>query len=384
MRGSSVSTGFVARLGWRKATPADMKQPARVRSDHGVPLSRLLARAAEVRATAQRVTSQEFRWQESHYDIDSRRGRELLFLIAHHEWVRATAEIVNVSRCDAVDTTISIDIDLDQITHEEYRGRTGRMWLPVIVLPPPAPEKNNKPMILPASRPEPDPFTTVTDAAGGLLPMLPQADVRHQISAAIAEIIVNIAVARWPGPEDERPTATRDQRLLLAAAIYRLLHPEPTMLPGTTGQAASPSQDGAGLSAGYGRAEPPRIEKAKEQLGKLLKSYGDLLLASGLPRSGGGHAEPSDGDGHPGTTQPGSAAADPEAPRFAPELVRRAVMVLEAVAQSVIVVVPVARESAPTVLTVRVPTRRLDPPPRTRRLFDPMTWWSCGPARILR
>ena len=71
-----------------------------------------------------------------------------------------------------------------------------------------------------------DPFATVADAAGNLLPMLHIADVRHQMGrGAMAEIIVNMAVARWPGSDQDWPTATRDQRLMLSAAIYPLAAP---------------------------------------------------------------------------------------------------------------------------------------------------------------
>ena len=69
----------------------------------------------------ERIAPEEFHWQESHYDHDSRCGRELLFLIANHEWVRATSEIIEIERSDAIDTTLKIDIDLDQITHEAFR-----------------------------------------------------------------------------------------------------------------------------------------------------------------------------------------------------------------------------------------------------------------------
>ena len=34
-----------------------------------------------------RVTLEEFYWQYSHYSTDSRRGRELLYLIANDEWI---------------------------------------------------------------------------------------------------------------------------------------------------------------------------------------------------------------------------------------------------------------------------------------------------------
>lgn len=144
--------------------------------------------ARQLQANVTAVTSEEFRWQESHYDRDSRYGRELLFLIANHDWVRATSEIINISRSDAIDTTIKIDIDLAQITHEAFRNKTGLLWLPIAVLPP-------QPAVGAQAesghyRLEPDPFATVTGAAGELLPLLPTADVRHQMSAAMAEIIV--------------------------------------------------------------------------------------------------------------------------------------------------------------------------------------------------
>src|SRR5690348_12432539 len=194
----------------------------------------ILESALRLRYTTQQITPEEFRWQESHYDRDSRCGRELLFLIANNEWIRATSEIIDVSRSDAVDTIIKVDIDLDRITHEAFRKRTARYWLPVILLPPeradekeesdqrapeqgplatvsdaagdsPSSERANGQEESERRTPEPDPFATVTDAAGNLLPMLPTADIRHQVSAAMAEIIVNMAVARWSGGDNQRP-----------------------------------------------------------------------------------------------------------------------------------------------------------------------------------
>jgi hypothetical protein len=310
--------------------------------DEGADDSEAVALALELLHTVGRVDQQEFYWQEAHYDHDSRHGRELLFLIANPEWVCATSEIVNISRSDAVDTAIKIDIDLDQITHEAFRTRTGRIWLPVTMLPPQG-ESTSQPR---RGQPnlEPDPFATVTDAAGNLLPMLPAADLRHQMSAAMAEIIVNLAVAHWPGPAQATPPATRDERLLLSAAIYR-------MLRASTGQDSTPSSRAAGLRAGRrskpvsvstvadGVHEPTtRIVKAKEQLVRLLFAYIRLL--------------------NPGPLTQSSNTA-PELSQFAPELARRAVSVLRALAESVVVVIPMDYDATPTVLTVRVPTRNL-------------------------
>src|SRR5215469_11703046 len=125
------------------------------------------------------VSAEEFSWQEAHYDHDSRQGRELLFLMANHEWVRATSEIVDITRSDAIETTIRVDVDLSQITHEAFRKRTGRLWLPVAILPP----LTILPLQTGQRRFEPDLFATVTDAAGNPMPMLPAADLWHQISA---------------------------------------------------------------------------------------------------------------------------------------------------------------------------------------------------------
>ncbi len=320
--------------------------------------------AADLREIVTRVGAEEFRWQESHYDRDSRRGRELLFLMANYEWVRATSEIIDISRSDSIDTVIKIDVDLDQITHEAFRNSAGRFWLPVAVLPPAAKwDARTEPY---PRRLEPDPFATVTDAAGTLMPMLPTADARHQMSAAMAEIIVNMAVARWPGRDQERPTATRDQRLLLSAAIYRLLR---------RGLARARSADGAEQEPGAGpdgkvvphattgiladgradrQASASRTEKARYELLALLDAYNRLLREA---------ANQADHDYKSG----------PGTPQFAPELARRAVKVLAALAESMVVVVPVNRDTTPTVITVRVPPRSLRSS-NEWKLTQPSTW----------
>jgi hypothetical protein len=293
------------------------------------------------------VSSDEFSWQEAHYEHDSRQGRELLFLMANHEWVRATSEIVDIKRSDAIETTIKIDIDLSLITHEAFRGRTGRLWLPVTVLPPQAAGAATEPIQAdqdadPASQPsradqrhlEPDPFATVTDAAGNLLPMLPAADLRHQISAAMAEIIVKMAVSHLDHPEKGPPVATRDQRLLLSAAIYR-------MLGHGSGESRRP--------AGSQLIQTTRITRARKPLLTLLGSYNSLL--------------------DPQIAEQGAEAN----PQFAPEIARRAVKVLQALTESLIVVVPVDSNSAPTVLTVRLPARNLTEDSRWA-LREPETW----------
>src|ERR1700735_3321021 len=91
------------------------------------------ATAGRLRRVVEAVSHEEFSWQEAHYDHDSRRGRELLFLMANDEWIRATSAAVVIARSDTVETTLRVDVDLGQITHETFRGRTGLIGLPISV-----------------------------------------------------------------------------------------------------------------------------------------------------------------------------------------------------------------------------------------------------------
>ena len=100
------------------------------------------------------------------------------------------------------------------------------IWLPVAVLPPYIRRDDpTAPAEADAGPREPDLFATVTDAAGKPVPMMPTAELQHQIAAAMAEIIAKMAVSYMPanGEPTAGPVATRDQRLLLSAAIYRVL-----------------------------------------------------------------------------------------------------------------------------------------------------------------
>ncbi len=274
--------------------------------------------ADKLRRMVETVSAEEFSWQEAHYDRDSRQGRELLFLMANHEWIRATSEIVGITRSDTVETTIKVDVDLSKITHEAFRDRTGRpIWLPVAVLPPPTEH----------SRTEPDLFATVTDATGKPVPMLPAPDLRHQTSAAMAEIIVKMAISHLPasaaGPS-QPPVDTRDERLLLSAAIYRLL------------------RDGSGDSGdtGAGHAmETPRITKARRALLGLL----DIYMRQLEIRFGAAAPTAETARGH----------------QFTPELARRAAKILQALTESIFIVVLADFVVAPSVLSIQVPNRKL-------------------------
>jgi hypothetical protein len=390
------------------SSQAAASTPASPSPDH------ILDAAQWLRTIARGITGDEFIRQDARYSRDSRYGRELLFLMAYNGWIRGTTENVNISRSDAVDTSITMELDLGQITHEAFHHQGGDIWLPLLVLPVQRPVPNpdsdsdsgrarsaavsgrrtpvsalfrraGRPRSaeeartimarpdrigLPAllellglhwrprrvHRPDPDPFTslTVTDAAGDLLPIVPQADVRHWIAAAMAEIIVNMAVARWvgkpgkPGKSGKRPTATRDQRLILSAAIYRLLRPEAWEVPpGSAGQAA-PSRYRPGRyrpdRSGPDQPRPGRLGHAQAELDALLGAYID------------------DYRREPGDQPPDRAATESsEEPdrSFGHLLTQRAVQILEALALSAIVVVPVDRARTPTLVTASLPPRRL-------------------------
>ena len=300
------------------------------------------------------ITPEEFRWQDANYDRDSALGRELLFLIADNQWARATSETIDIARSDTVETTIKIDVDFDRITHEAFRDRTGQLWLPVLVLPP-----------LQQRLPEPDPFSTltVTDPSGTPLPILPNADVRHRIAAALTEIIVNMAVSRLPDVGGPDFGATRDHRLMLSAAIYRLLRSEhvPTAVMTREVPAWQPA-DGP----------LPRFGRVRRDLGWLLKYYSGLLTSTG-------------------PSQPGDAAGAGRS-AFSRQLTERAIWVLRAFAQSAVVVVAAERGPTPTVLTVAVPSRALHLAPpgwveagrpaggTARRWAGPASWRWLHPA----
>lgn len=289
------------------------------------------------------ITPGEFHWQDANYDRDSMLGRELLYLIANSDWMRATSEEINIVRSDAIDTIIRIDVDLDRITNQVFADRVGQLWLPVLVLPPLLKPQPKRPT-LPEPLSEPDPFSTltVTDANGTPLVTLPNAEIRHRLAAALAEIIISIAGARRPGAVTAGAGAsttgfspTRDHRLLLAAAIYRLLRGEHVPSAVLSGQvvARKPAQ-----------GQLARIDRARNEVGGLLAFYADHLDGPG-PHGG-----------------PDSATAR--------DLARRAAQVLRALAESTVVVVAVDGKAGRTVMTVAAPSRALH--------FAPARW-----ARVL-
>jgi hypothetical protein len=262
-----------------------------------------------------RVTLEEFYWQDSHYSTDSRLGRELLYLIANDEWIRTTTEILDLSRSDAVGTTIRFDIDLDRITHEAFHAGTGQLWLPLFTL-------------TADSGIQPNAALTVTDADGTELAPVPQTDVRHQLAAALAEIFVNFALTRQPNPSARRPAAGRDQRLLMSAALFRVLS-------GETGD--EPAAGAAALGT-------DRLVQARDGLNDLLREYVSDL-------------DTSPSENH--------AAI-------------RGVRIVEAFTGAVVVVVAVDRRRSPAVLNVAAPARRLQ---RDSLLSGPSLWYRLLRAR---
>jgi len=286
------------------------------------------------------ITPGEFHWQDANYDRDSALGRELLYLIANSDWMRATSEEISIVRSDVIDTIIRIDVDLDRITNQVFADRAGQLWLPVLVLPPLVKPQPKRPSLAePLSEPDPFSTLTVTDANGTPLITLPNAEIRHRLAAALAEIIISIAGARRPDTVAGSFSPTREHRLLLAAAIYRLLRGEhvPTAVLSRQTVARKPAE-----------GQLARIDRARNEVGNLLAFYADHLDDRD-PRNGQGSAT-------------------------ARELAKRATRVLRALAESAVVVVAVDRKAGRAVMTVTAPSRALHlAPARWARVVGPVT-----------
>jgi len=266
------------------------------------------------------ITPEEFRWQDAYYDRDSALGRELLFLIAENQWVRATSETIKIARSDMVETTIQVDIELDRITHEAFRDRAGEIWLPVLILPP-----------LRQRLPELDPYSTLTvrDATGTRLPTLANTDVQHRVAAALTEIILNMAEAQLPEVGGGAFSATRSHRLVLSAAIYRLMRGEHVPAAVMAREVSARHEDEGPL---------PRFARVQRDLGDLLERFSSLLA----------DIDPL-----------GKEDAAARRSALARQLVYRSIQVLRAFAESAIVVIASECGNTPTALTVTVPSRPL-------------------------
>ena len=269
------------------------------------------------------VSADEFYRHDTHYNRDSRLGRELLYLIANDEWIRSTTEIINLDRGDSLDSMVKVNVDTSRITHEAFGDDEGPLWLPLMVLT--MPDQTGP---VPSASPG---QLTVVNQNGAVLAPMREGDVWHAISAALAEIFITIADTRWPWGDERRPGADRDQRVLLSAAVFRLLS-------GTGRHVDSLVVDRGGNAAGrgarYEESDSP-LGEAKRKLNILMRRY---FKAFAHPSQAGPHV-----------------AADSEAML----LISRAAELLYAFTRAVIVVVGVDRSDAPAVLTATAPVRKL-------------------------
>ncbi|MGL5828709.1 MAG: hypothetical protein ACRC0L_03965, partial [Angustibacter sp.] len=203
--------------------------------------------SAALRAKVDQVSVEEFRITDQRFERDARAGRELLFLLSNNDWARRTTEIIDVSQVRAVEVEIQVDIDLSFIAHEAFRPHDGVASLPILTLPAervtdlaaPADDRAEEP----ASRHHPDPVTSleVRDASGARVPKIPQAEVHHWLAASLAEILLRQLRAPHGAAElhEGSTDAVRDQLVLLAAAIRRLLQTDvdsPASAPPPPGQ----------------------------------------------------------------------------------------------------------------------------------------------------
>lgn len=280
------------------------------------------------------VTADEFYRHDTHYNRDSRLGRELLYLIANDDWIRSTTEIINLNRSDAIDSVVKVNVDTGKITHEAFGDDAGPLWLPLLVL--------TMPDSAAAAQSSPGQLTVV-DANGSVLAPMREADVWHAISAALSEIFVTIADTRWPWPEERRPGADRDQRVVLSAAVFLLLSGT-----GRAGAASGPGESGPGAAGGPGEiglsgaSSRARYEESDSPLGEAKRKLAILLR-----RYYKAFARPAQG----GPARPADAEA-----RL---LITRAAELLYAFTSAVVVVAGVDRSDAPAVLTLTAPTRKL-------------------------
>lgn len=232
--------------------------------------------SVELKAAVNQVGIEEFYGQEAQFDEDSRLGRELLYLASNDEWIRATREIVTFEAADMLDTRIQVHVDLDRITHEAFRERDERIWLPLVVLAPPRVEDDDSPG---SGHVRPSP--TVLDSAGNVVPSLPESEARRWVAAAMAEIVLNMIPPALGGESiGALGSLAREQRLLLSAAIYRVLRDGGEA--GNPGQGiAAPVEDGERLR---------RVQRARARLSDMFDWIGlhlhDPDAAGGTQRDG--------------------------------------------------------------------------------------------------
>jgi hypothetical protein len=348
------------------------------------------ARTERLRAALAQVTLEEYRSEDVRFERDSRLGRELLYLVANNSWCRRTTEVLRVNLAQAVDTDVIVDVDLSYADHEAFELDAGLTWLPLLVLPPmrrrdpsgPLRDLRSRPPIDRWAEDEGDPIATldVSDASGQRIHRLTQAEVRQRLSAALAEMILNV-MTRRPQQTGPEPGAVvqRTQKLLLSAAIRR-------MLPG-----AVPPAEGGELPAGG--TVPEGIRDARRLLDEMLEADVNLALTGSedpvvLPAAGPVDAEATvplrvrNSAPRPGLdtevmkvltgpSVPGDRGTGPitapialdswleDGGRLRPVLGSHVGEILDALIGTTLVVIAVEDQGRPVSYTVHVPSRRL-------------------------
>jgi hypothetical protein len=297
-----------------------------------------------------KVTLEEFRLTEMRFETDSRLGRELLFLLSNPEWVRRTTETIDITRVAAASTTIEVDADPGYVVHEALDPDHGPLWLPLVALPPEMrsfdgrvfaeegdrrhrPLINRRPLLpdLPVN-------IQVTDASGQRVAELPQAEVRRQLAAALAETLVARINHRAEESGDRGGAAGtagtagaggvgvvlgREHQVLMAAAIAQVL----AVIPGRETSGRLPKSEWAKVVEA---SRSNRLEHLQRVLFDALTDETERIRAD-----------------------------DRRHPMWLPSaLLSREAQIVHAVRGIMIVVVPVS-PTEPATFTVTMPSRRL-------------------------
>jgi hypothetical protein len=303
-------------------------------------LERVADRTRRLLDAVRQVTLEEFRTEDAHFERDSRLGRELLYLVANTDWCRRTTEVVAIDQVHSVDTDVVVDVDLTYIDHEAFQPEENLVWVPLLALPGlmPTHRRRGAP---PASNPEPITSVDVTDAAGGRVTKMTQAEVHQRLSAALSEIVLNVMANRpEQGETGVGGEIDRDQKLLLSAAIRR-------MLPGTT------TDD----QRGHLRPVPSGIGNARARLDAALSR--DLetawaAVAQAEAQAAAAHGAPA-GDQQSAFGYADATGGGPPRPVMGSQIGE----ILDALIGTVFVVVAMDQVVEPRSYTIHVPSRRL-------------------------
>lgn len=183
----------------------------------------LQAIADELITAVDEVTLEEVRQVDLSLEADARRGRELLYLIAHGDWRRRTTETADIDTVRTVQSTIMLDIDLNQVTHEALAD-SPTTWLPLLAVAP-----------HPPGPPPPvgtdgvsGPGVEVFDGRGERVIELSQAEIRRWLASALAGILIDLmAHEQRSGSDGSVVRLSREHHVLLSAAVGHLLRTSP-------------------------------------------------------------------------------------------------------------------------------------------------------------